>query len=350
MLTAARSRAEAGPAARRLAASALGLLALVVLLAPADGGTATARGTASSAITAASETPTPGAVYKAGPSGRYLLGGRWLFRFDDGVGASERFQDSRSTSGWTAVAVPNAWNAGEQTAAGYAPTVGWYRKDFLLPSSSPQYTWIVRFESINNRVTIWLNGHQIGAHTGAFLAFEVVLPESDLNRSAVNRLVLRVSDAHTETDLPPLSRAGPHGDRRRLVELRRPAARGLPAPRRADRFRQRAGAAATRVRDLQRRDLLLGRRAQLRVERAARRAQHDLRCARREPRAAHDRRRLERHLRRAAARQPSAAVAAERAAPLPGEPRGAGRRRQARRRRSSRSRTTSSRAASARSA
>ena len=107
--------------------------------------------------------------------------------------------------------MPNAWNAGEQTAAGYAPTVGWYRKDFLLPSSSPQYTWIVRFESVNNRVTIWLNGHQIGVHTGAFLAFEVVLPASDLNRSAVNRLVLRVSDAHTETDLPPLSRAGPTG-------------------------------------------------------------------------------------------------------------------------------------------
>ena len=211
MLTAARSRAAAGPAARRLAASALGLLALVVLLAPADGGTATARGTVTSAIAAASERPTPGALYKAGPSGRYLLGGRWLFRFDRGVGASERFQDSRSTSGWTAVAVPNAWNAGQETAAGYAPTVGWYRKDFLLPSSSPQDTWIVRFESINNRVTIWLNGHQIGVHTGAFLAFEVVLPASDLNRSAVNRLVLRVSDAHTETDLPPLSRPGPNG-------------------------------------------------------------------------------------------------------------------------------------------
>ncbi len=209
MLTAARSRAAARLAARRLAAGGLGLLALVVLLAPAAGGTVTARDTAAAA--AASETPTPGAVYKAGPGGRYLLGGRWLFRFDRGAGTSERFQDSRSTSGWTPVAVPNAWNAGEQTAASYAPTVGWYRKDFLLPSSSPRYAWIVRFESINNRVTIWLNGHRLGEHTGAFLAFEVVLPAADLNRSAVNRLVLRVSDAHSETDLPPLSRQGPKG-------------------------------------------------------------------------------------------------------------------------------------------
>ena len=177
-------------------------------MAPTDFGTATATGRASAA---ASEKPTPGALYHAGPSGRYLLDGTWLFRLDHGLGTRMRFQDSRSLSGWSAVTVPSAWNAGQPTPAGYAPTVGWYRKDFVLPSSTRRYTWIVRFESVNNRVTIWLNGHRLAAHTGAFLPFEVVLPASDLNRAAVNRLVLRVSDAHTETDLPPVSRPGPRG-------------------------------------------------------------------------------------------------------------------------------------------
>jgi len=107
--------------------------------------------------------------------------------------------------------VPNAWNAGQQTAAAYAPAVGWYRKDFLLPSSAPSDSWIVRFESVNNSATIWLNGHRLGSHTGAFLAFELPLPAGDLNRGALNRLVLRVSDAHTLSDLPPLSRSGPGG-------------------------------------------------------------------------------------------------------------------------------------------
>ena len=190
--------------------TALGVVALAPLLTPADAGIATLRqGSASAA--AAGETPTPGGFYKAGPSGRYLLGGTWLFRFDRGVGLSRRFEDSKSSSGWTAVTVPNAWNGGQQSAAAYAPTAGWYRKDFLLPSSAPAYTWIVRFESVNNDVTIWLNGHQIAVHTGAFLPFEVVLPASGLSRTAVNRLVLRVSDAHSLTDLPPLSRTGPKG-------------------------------------------------------------------------------------------------------------------------------------------
>jgi beta-glucuronidase len=187
---------------RRLA-SALTVFATAagaLLLTGADG---SAHGVA--ALAAASEAPTPGAIYEAGPSGRYLLGGTWLLRH---ASAGARLQDAASTAGWSAVSVPNAWNAGNQTAAGYAPSVAWYRKDFVLPSSAPTDTWIVRFESVNNSVTIWCNGHQIGSHTGAFLAFEVALPAGDLDRSGVNRLVLRVSDAHSLTDLPPADRSG----------------------------------------------------------------------------------------------------------------------------------------------
>ena len=163
------------------------------------------------ASAASSQAPTPGGFYKDGPSGRYLLGGTWLFRADDGVGLQDRFEDSHSTSGWTPVSVPNAWNAGQQTPASYQPSVGWYRRDFTLPSSSPSDTWIVRFESVNNSATIWLNGHRLASHTGAFLPFEVQLPRADLAPTAVNRLVVRVSDAHTLNGLPPLTHSGPGG-------------------------------------------------------------------------------------------------------------------------------------------
>ena len=70
-----------------------------------------------------------------------------------------------------------------QTAAGYAPAIGWYRKDFVLPSSSAADAWAVRFESVSNVATIWLNGHLIATHDGAFLPFEVALPAADLSRS-----------------------------------------------------------------------------------------------------------------------------------------------------------------------
>lgn len=165
-------------------------------------------GTLSTAQAGDAQAPPPGALYKDGPSGRYLLGGTWLFRYDDGVGFAKRFEDSTSLSGWTQVTVPNAWNAGNQTAAGYAAQTAWYRKDFLLPSANPQDTWIVRFESVNNTAEIWLNGHKLETHTGAFLAFEVVLPAADLHLRGTNRLVLRVSDEHTKIGLPPLNGTG----------------------------------------------------------------------------------------------------------------------------------------------
>ena len=166
---------------------------------------------AGAAASTASQQPTPGALYLDGPSGRYLLGGTWLRRPDDGVGLRERFQDSHSSSPWTAVTVPNAWNAGLTTAASYRGAVTWYRKDFVLPSSSSSDEWIVRFESINNSATVWLNGHPLGSHTGAFLPFELALPPADLNAHAVNRLVLRISDAHALTDLPPENSTGASG-------------------------------------------------------------------------------------------------------------------------------------------
>ena len=240
---------------------------------------------------AAAQAPTPGALYVDGPSGRYLLGGTWLRRPDDGVGlraalpglALDEPVDGRSR-------VPNAWNAGQTTAASYAAAVTWYRKDFLLPSSPASDEWIVRFESVNNSATIWLNGHPIGSHTGAFLPFELALPPADLNAHAVNRLVLRISDAHALTDLPPANATGAsgvvggwwnYGGILREVYLRRVA---------GDRLRVRPGQPAALLRDVRRgrsttRSCCTTRSSSA----AARRAADELRRARRLAGAADDR-------------------------------------------------------------
>lgn len=152
--------------------------------------------------------PTAGALYKDGQSGRYLLGGTWLFRYDRGVGLARGFERSTSTAGWKTIGVPNAWNAGQYGPKSFTGTVAWYRRDFRLPSADTATTWIVRFESVNQHATVWLNGQQIGTHTGAFLAFEIALPKAALHRDGVNRLVVRVDDHHSATELPPSGSSG----------------------------------------------------------------------------------------------------------------------------------------------
>jgi Glycosyl hydrolases family 2, TIM barrel domain/Glycosyl hydrolases family 2, sugar binding domain/Glycosyl hydrolases family 2 len=128
----------------------------------------------------------------------YLLDGTWLFRPGHG-----NYSNSRSVVGWTQVSVPNAWNAGDYSLQSFNGTIGWYRKDFHLPAGSG-FTWLVRFESVNNRVKAYLNGHLIGTHTGPDFPFELVLPPKYLaHGGAANRLVLRVDDRRGAYDLPP---------------------------------------------------------------------------------------------------------------------------------------------------
>jgi len=153
--------------------------------------------------------PTAGALYRDGQTGRYLLGGAWLYRADLGdVGVTEGWwRNLAATDGWSPATIPNAYNAGDFSTTSAQGYVGWYRKDFALPSGAfaryvpaSEHRWIVRFEAVNYRATVWLNGRLIGSHVGENLPFEL-----ELNgvRSGVNRLIVRVDDRRSRSDFPP---------------------------------------------------------------------------------------------------------------------------------------------------
>jgi len=152
----------------------------------------------------AADRPKPGAIYRDGPSGRYLLGGPWHQRPDpDDSGIVKRYQLQKSLSGWTPTTVPSASNAGVFTPASYVGTVHWYRKDFRLPRASELSKWVLRFESVNYRARVWLNGKPLGIHVGAYLPFE--MRAKSVRRRGVNRLVVRVDSRRRKFDIPPLS-------------------------------------------------------------------------------------------------------------------------------------------------
>jgi len=150
----------------------------------------------------AADTPTAKTLYTDGAEGRYLMEGDWLFRFDPSDrGVKGRYYRRRSTAGWTTVTVPHAWNVGDHSVASMNGSVGWYRKDFELPSASAALDWAVRFESVNYRSTVWLNGRRVGRNAGAYLPFSVLL--DGVRHRGVNRLVIRVDSRRTPTDFPP---------------------------------------------------------------------------------------------------------------------------------------------------
>ncbi|MBW3606862.1 MAG: hypothetical protein KY463_00655 [Actinobacteria bacterium] len=176
--------------------SLLAALAATTLFAPAP-------------AAAAADGITRGTIYQDGPDNRYLLGGEWLFRRDDpDVGVRQKFQRQAARDGWSALTVPNTWNVGDNSAASMTGTVAWYRKDFRLPDARARMDWLVRFESVNYRSRVWLNGVAIGRNTGAYLPFDLRLPRAALKRSGMNRLVIRVDNRRLRTDFPPSGLTG----------------------------------------------------------------------------------------------------------------------------------------------
>ena len=64
--------------------------------------------------------PNPHPVTQDGPTGRYMLDGRWLLRVDRrDRGAGQHWERRRSTAGWTPVTIPNAWNANDRSQSGF---------------------------------------------------------------------------------------------------------------------------------------------------------------------------------------------------------------------------------------
>ena len=59
----------------------------------------------------------------------------------------------------------------------------------------------MRFESVNYRSRVWLNGKPVGENTGAYIPVQFQL--SGLKRKGTNRLVVRVDSRRLPTDFPP---------------------------------------------------------------------------------------------------------------------------------------------------
>lgn len=108
----------------------------------------------------------------SGPIGRVRLGGTWGYRPDprDG-GLKAGWSNGRWAGKHVHVPyVPNAWPVtGRQGLKNFNGTVGWYVTHFRVPQTG-QYA--IRFESVNHKARVWVDGRLVARHTGAYIPFE----------------------------------------------------------------------------------------------------------------------------------------------------------------------------------
>jgi hypothetical protein len=110
-----------------------------------------------------------------GPDGRSALDGTWIER-SDRAGRGEALGWFRGTFDGRPVTIPFSPNAGTvRGAAGlhsFQGSIAWYRTTFATAQAGD---YALRFESVNHRATVWVDGRLVAHHTGVYLPFEAEL-------------------------------------------------------------------------------------------------------------------------------------------------------------------------------
>ncbi|MFC5462618.1 glycoside hydrolase family 2 protein [Massilia niabensis] len=96
------------------------------------------------------------------------------------------------------MAIPGAWNAATPELRYYDGLV-WFQRKFAA-SPQPGKRAFLRFEAVNYRAYVYLNGKEIGRHEGGFTPF--VLEVTQALRAGENRLVVGVDSTHDAQSIP----------------------------------------------------------------------------------------------------------------------------------------------------
>jgi hypothetical protein len=163
------------------------------------------------------------AVALAGPDGRIPVTGPWTLRGDKEFRGVSRGWPRGGFTGST-VTVPNSPNARRITGAAgldsFRGSVGWYRTTITVPADGP---YALRFESVNHKATVWVDGVPLGSHEGTYLPFEkpvqltagehTLVVRADwrfpykLKREAWHRTWFNFGGINREVSLRPLGRS-----------------------------------------------------------------------------------------------------------------------------------------------
>jgi beta-galactosidase len=106
-----------------------------------------------------------------------LMDKSWKFYLGDDKSASEiTFNDIA----WRTLDLPHDWSIEGQFSkdattgggGGYLPTgIGWYRKQFTLPSSVKGRQVSIQFDGVYQNSEVWINGHLLGKRPNGYISF-----------------------------------------------------------------------------------------------------------------------------------------------------------------------------------
>lgn len=110
------------------------------------------------------------------------------------------FARADSPQQWQPITIPHSWNAHDGTSPHYYRGAATYRCRFDAPRAGAHDRTFIRFEAVSQDATVWLNGHKLGRHQGAFTAFCFEL--THLLKPRANELRVEVTNAPDPMIMP----------------------------------------------------------------------------------------------------------------------------------------------------
>jgi len=125
----------------------------------------------------------------------------WRFKQASGLSGVESpaFDDKD----WSEISIPHTWNrignVGMELApdANHVQGAGWYRLRFTPPAAAAGSRYFLQFDGVGKIADVWLNGHYLGKHSGAFARFRFDATTA-INPAGENLLVVEADNSKPE--------------------------------------------------------------------------------------------------------------------------------------------------------
>jgi beta-galactosidase/beta-glucuronidase len=129
----------------------------------------------------------------------YSLNGKWDFYID----AESTHVDCADIPWDREIAVPFSpeTKASGVSHPGFYSAV-WYRRSFRIERLRPDERWIVRFEAVDYRATVWVNGAKVCEHEGGYTPFSADITDALANGDALEEIVVRAEDDPADLSKP----------------------------------------------------------------------------------------------------------------------------------------------------
>ena len=117
---------------------------------------------------------------------------------------NDGWQFSEDENSWQTVNVPHTWNVDDafDDKPGYRRGLGYYKKKIFISSEEKNNIHYLKFNGVNQKATVYMNGKLVGNHKGGYTAFNFEI-SSLIKYDDYNLIEVRVDNAHNE-NIPPL--------------------------------------------------------------------------------------------------------------------------------------------------